>query len=82
MRFVGPQAPGGRLAEPWPDELPADSKNVPTFHTARQTPASAARQLDFIFASESLADEVAVRALNDPDDWGPSDHCRIEINVG
>jgi len=22
-----------------------------------------------------------VEAINDPDDWGPSDHCRVEIEV-
>ena len=79
--FIGPQAPeGGRQASPWPKELPTDSKNVPTFHTNRQTPETATRQLDFVFASESIKDRIAVRAINDPDEWGPSDHCRIEIN--
>ena len=38
-------------------------------------------QLDFVFASESMRDSVRVSALNHPDDWGPSDHCRIEITV-
>ena len=80
FRFMGPQAPsGGRQANPWPDELPADSKNVPTYHSNRQTPETAARQLDYVFASESIADRVKVRALNKPEEWGPSDHCRIMI---
>lgn len=79
--FIGPQAPeGGRQATPWPEELPTDSKNVPTFHTNRQTPETATRQLDFVFASESIKDRITVRAMNQPDEWGPSDHCRIEIN--
>ena len=38
LPFVGPQAPHGRQADPWPDELPRDSRNVPTYHTNRQTP--------------------------------------------
>ena len=79
--FVGPQAPAGRRADPWPDELPAESANVPTYHTSHQTPATATRQLDLVFASTRLAERVRVRALNEPDDWGPSDHCRIEIDV-
>jgi exonuclease III len=54
---------------------------VPTFHHNRQTPATATRQLDFVFASQSLADSVSVRALNEPDEWGPSDHCRVVIDV-
>lgn len=81
LSFVGPQAPDGRQADPWPDELPVESANVPTFHSNRQAPATATRQLDFTFASEKLAKDVRVRALNDPDNWGPSDHCRIEIEI-
>jgi hypothetical protein len=77
--FVGPQAPEGRQAEPWPDELPRDSRNVPTYYINCQGPALATRQLDFVFASETLADRITVRALNDPGCWGPSDHCRLEI---
>jgi hypothetical protein len=48
MRCVGPHAPNGRQGEPWPDELPPDTVNVPTYHTNRQTPATATRQLDFL----------------------------------
>ena len=81
--FVGPQAPeGGRKADPRPAELPPTSRNVPTFRTNSQTPATATRQLDFVFASTGLAKRCRVRALNEPQDWGPSDHCRVKINVG
>ena len=79
--FLGPQAPNGRQADPWPDELPRDSRNVPTFYPSGRGPTTATRQLDFVFASRGMADSVRVRALNDPDHWGPSDHCRIEIEV-
>jgi hypothetical protein len=55
MPFAGPQAPNGRQADPWPDELPAGSSNVPTYHAApRVTTAQAQRQLDFVFASRDL----------------------------
>jgi len=81
LRFVGPQAPDGRRAEPWPEELPRESNNVPTYYASRQTPETCTRQLDFVFASERLAGRVRVRALNAPDQWGPSDHCRVEIEV-
>lgn len=81
LEMVGPQAPNGRQAEPWPAELPADSRNVPTFHTKQQGPKGATRQLDFVFASRSISDRVTVAALNEVDDWGPSDHCRIRIEV-
>jgi endonuclease/exonuclease/phosphatase family metal-dependent hydrolase len=79
LSFVGPQAPAGRRADPWPDELPRMSSNVPTYHTSHQTPGTATRQLDFVFASQGLAERLRVRALNEPDHWGPSDHCRVEI---
>ena len=82
LTFVGPQHPNGRQADPWPDELPRGSKNVPTFRWG-SNPVNAKRQLDFVFASSGMADSLCVRALNDldPDKWGPSDHCRIEIEV-
>ena len=81
LAFVGPQTPDGRQADPWPDDLPAGSGNVPTFYIRGKSPATAAHQLDFVFASAGMADSVRVRALNDPDSWGPSDHCRVEIEV-
>ncbi len=82
LRFIGPQAPdGGKQASPWPSELPEGSCNVPTFRTHKEKPETANRQLDFVFASESIADRLSVRAANNPEDWGPSDHCRIYINL-
>ena len=78
---VGPEYPNGRQADPWPQELPQDSKNVPTFHSNRQSPATARRQLDFVFASTELTNSLEVRALNEPEERGPSDHCRIEIEL-
>ena len=81
LSFVGPQKPNGRQAAPWPKELPPDSKDVPTYYSNRQTPATATRQLDFVFASKGMADSVSVRAINEPEEWGPSDHCRLQIKV-
>ena len=82
LRFVGPQAPHGRQANPWPAELPEGSRDVPTYHTLKQGPKGATRQLDFVFASHGLADRVSARALNtDPDEWGPSDHCCVAIEL-
>ncbi len=79
--LVGPEYPNGRRADPWPDELPRDSTCVPTYHNNRQTPETATRQLDFVFASKSLAPRIGTEARNEPDDWGPSDHCRVRIDV-
>ncbi len=81
LPFVGPKAPYGRQAAPWPSELPQDSLKVPTFHSSQQTPASATRQLDFVFASRSLGESLQVEALNTVERWGPSDHCQIQIRI-
>ena len=81
LTFVGPQAPNGRQAQPWPEELPRDSLCVPTYHHSRQTPATATRQLDFVFASDGIAERVQTRALNGVAEWGGSDHCRVLIEV-
>jgi hypothetical protein len=81
LPFVGPQAPEGGQANPWPDELPQESKNVPTFRTRRLEPETATRQLDFVFASTSLRDRLRVRAMNRANEWGPSDHCRLLIEL-
>ena len=81
LPLVGPQAPNGRQADPWPSWLPADSLNVPTYHNIGASPADANNQLDFVFASEDMADDIQVTALNSAEEWGPSDHCRIEIVV-
>ena len=75
--FVGPIYPNGRQANPWPKELPANSTCVPTFYHTRQTPKTATRQLDFVFASKTL--KVEIKALNDIKEWGLSDHCKLEI---
>jgi hypothetical protein len=81
LRFLGPEYPNGRQADPWPDELPRDSVCVPTFHHPQQAPAAATRQFDFVFASRSIADGIEVRALNSTEAWGPSDHCRVVIEA-
>ena len=81
IEYVGPMAPHGRQADPVPDGLPNDTKNVPTFYTSRQKPETAANQLDYVFASQGFHESVSVSALNIPAVWGPSDHCRIKIDI-
>ena len=79
LTCVGPEYPNGRQADPWPEVLPRDSRNVPTHYSPGRSPETATRQLDYVFASADLADALTVRALNEPGEWGPSDHCRIVI---
>ncbi len=73
LPFVGPQAPhGGRQADPWPKELPCESRDVPTYYSIQQkAPAAATRQLDFVFASKALAHSLSVRALKRARRVGP-----------
>jgi len=42
---------------------------------------TATRQLDFVFASESIAKRLNVRAANRKEEWGPSDHCKVFIEL-
>ena len=81
LEFIGPQYPNGRQANPQPPGLPDDTKNVPTYHSSKQKPGTAANQLDYVFASKGFHKQVVAIALNQPEKWGPSDHCRINIEI-
>lgn len=87
LKFIGPQCPQGKQANPAPQGLPADTKNVPTYLTNQQkrnmldSGALSGNQLDYVFASRGFHNGVRVHARNDRADWGPSDHCRIVIEV-
>ena len=81
LEFIGPQLPNGQPANSPQPDVPANTQNVPTYRTTRQSPADANRQLDYAFASRGFHNNVSVRALNGVDDWGSSDHCRLLIEV-
>ena len=81
LAFMGPQFPAGRQADPMPAGLSSDTLNVPTFHAPPQSPATAATQLDYAFASRGFHNSVKVRAMNSVEEWGASDHCRLLIDV-
>jgi len=78
--FVGPHGPeGGRQPE---YASTRKAGNVVTFRLAgNPSEATREQQLDFVFATRKVR-PLSVRALNQPSDWGPSDHCRILIEVG
>jgi len=63
-----------------PTGLPDGARDVP-YHTRSEGPEGAQRQLDFVFASRSIAERVTTWALNGVDEWGASDHCRVVIEV-
>lgn len=81
LEFVGPQHPAGVQANPTPQGLPPDTLNVPTFHDVGKSPEAAYKQLDYVFASRGFHEQVTVRAMNSPEEWGSSDHCRLRIEV-
>ena len=89
-----PYIVGGDLTTWWDSEttvfgdmmrigLPLIGPHTATFYSPphRQEPSDATLQLDYVFASRSIAHRLTVRALNAPKDWGPSDHCRIVIDL-
>ena len=81
LEFIGPQAPNGRQAErAWRE--PEDSLNVVTFSLyGKNLETASNNQLDYAFASRGFHEKVTVRALNDVEEWGASDHCRLLIEV-
>lgn len=87
FEYMGPWYPNGRRADPVPAHAPSDTKNVATFYPTNikgSSPAYARNQLDHVFASRGFHEAIRTRALNgvDVDEWGPSDHCRLLIEVG
>lgn len=81
LECLGPWHPNGRQAEPLPDFMKPGNRNVITYRTAKQSPATANRQLDYAFASRGFHERVTVEALNAVEEWGASDHCRLLIEV-
>ena len=83
LEFLGPRHPNGRQANPTPDLMKPDTKNVVTYYTVGNSAATAKTQLDYAFASRGFHESVKVRALNNSvEEWGASDHCRLLIEVG
>lgn len=77
--FVGPHGPEAGRQPEYADSR--EAANVVTFQLAGN-PSGATReqQLDFVFATKKVR-PLSVRALNEPHEWGPSDHCRILIEI-
>lgn len=82
LEFLGPQHPAGRQATPTPNDLPPDTRNVPTYDSTKRSPETAYIQLDYAFASRGFHESITVSAMNEPEKWGSSDHCRLWIEVG
>ncbi len=82
LKLVGPQGKDAdRQANPTPSGLVVGNKNVPTFHGVGEKPPDAKNQFDYVFASKGFDKSVTVYAMNGSANWGPSDHCRIWIEV-
>ena len=83
LDYLGPQYPAGRRADPIPKHLNEESLDVPTYyHKPSNNPAGAYVQIDHVFASRGFHKDIQAKALNGLEEWGPSDHCRISIDVG
>lgn len=80
LEYMGPQHPDGRRADPRPEHLPEDTRNVVTYYPGN-TPETARLQLDHVFASSGFHECVYTRAMNGVDEWGSSDHCRVVIET-
>ncbi len=82
FHFAGPHQRAETRHERKPKYFPIDDKNVPTYRRGGPgKPDSARDQLDFVFVTRGLSDRIHVKALDNPDEWGPSDHCRIAIDI-
>ena len=80
FEYMGPRYPDGQPVDPALRHDPAvDTKNVPTQRAPKSQPRL---QLDHVFASRGFHKAIRTRALNREDEWGPSDHCRLRIDVG
>lgn len=79
LRLQGPHHPNGEQAAPRPPDLQPGTVNVPTYVTSRGNKVS---QLDYCCVTPDLVHRTEVRAHNAEADWGPSDHCRVMIDVG
>ena len=81
--FMGPQQPDGRGSSCGLDKsLPTDTRNVATRRVIRKERVVSENQLDYVFASCGFHKSIHTRALNEVDEWGASDHCRILVEVG
>ena len=78
---MGTQVYKSRKMPRIPDYMPPNTNYTPTYYTTSECPETADRQLDYVFASRGFHGSVTARALNEADEWGPSDHCRILIEV-
>ncbi len=81
LEFMGPEYPNGRQAETPIKGQPKDSKSVPTYRKVGESPKIANTQLDYVFSSRGFHKTIRTRALNGVDEWGPSDHCRLLIEI-
>lgn len=79
--FVGPQTPDGVPPIVSTPGMPADSRAVVTHRPKKTDPGSGRYQLDYVYVTHQLVDRTRTRALNDGDEWGPSDHCQVAIDI-
>ena len=52
------------------------------FEPGGERAGDAWRTLNHAFVTHDLLERTTATALNHPREWGPSDHCRVQIDVG
>ena len=67
MEYLGPHGKGGDI--------------VPTYRRRGQAPDEADTQMDHVFASRGFHQGATVWAMSGVDEWGPSDHCRVVVEI-
>ena len=81
LKFIGPQWPNATRRSSGHSDVPPNTGNVPTYYSNKQSPDTAVYQLDYVFASRGFHRNVRVHAMNGVEEWGPSDHCRVTIDL-
>ena len=92
MNFLGRSAPEGRsqsvlfrmdaLGMEYLGPKTPENGRIPTYFTRSEGPATARAQLDHVFASRGMHNDITIQAMNSVDEWGPSDHCRTMATLG
>ena len=67
LEYLGPQGEDDNIA--------------PTYRRRGQGPDEADTQMDHVFASRGFHQGATVSTMNGVNEWGPSDHCRVVIEL-
>ena len=82
LEFLGPRQPDGRATVRGSGtRVYRDTQRVVTRRAMKRGRVLSESQIDYVFASRGFHESIRARALNGVEEWGPSDHCRILIEI-